>query len=31
VMPREKLVPSTTVTLAEKLGRGGNLAVEEIL
>jgi FAS-associated factor 2 len=30
VMPRETLTPDATVTLAEKIGRGGNLIVEDI-
>lgn len=30
IMPRETFEPDVTVTLAEKLGRGGNLIVEEI-
>jgi FAS-associated factor 2 len=30
IMPRETLEPSQTVTLGEKLGKGGNLVVEDI-
>ncbi|KAL2269392.1 hypothetical protein VTJ83DRAFT_1576 [Remersonia thermophila] len=30
VMPRERLEPSATVTVAQKMGRGGNLAVETL-
>jgi len=30
VMPRETLYPDSTVTIAEKVGRGGNLIVEDI-
>lgn len=31
VMPRETFEPSKTATLGEKMGRGGNLVVEELL
>jgi FAS-associated factor 2 len=31
VMPRETFEPSETTTVGEKMGRGGNLVVEEIL
>lgn len=30
IMPRETFKPSETITLAEKLGKGGNLIVEDI-